>query len=59
MDEVHHAPAKIFNECVDGMMARYKIGLSATIRRKDFLHVLIPDYFSNTIYKPNFKINIL
>jgi superfamily II DNA or RNA helicase len=52
MDEVHHAPANIFTECVDGMAARYKIGLSATLRRKDYLHVLIPDYFSRTIYKP-------
>lgn len=52
MDEVHHAPAKIFEECVDGLSARFKIGLSATIRRKDYLHVLIPDYFSKTIYKP-------
>jgi superfamily II DNA or RNA helicase len=52
LDEVHHAPAKIFTECVDGMRARYKIGLSATIERKDFLHVVIPDYFSHTIYTP-------
>lgn len=50
MDEVHHAPAKIFAECVDGLKARFKIGLSATLRRKDFLHVLIPDYFSHTVY---------
>ena len=52
LDEVHHAPAKIFTECIDGMRARFKIGLSATIRRKDFLHVVIPDYFSKTIYTP-------
>jgi len=52
LDEVHHCPARIFSECVDGMRARYKIGLSATIRRKDFLHVVIPDYFGSTIYRP-------
>jgi len=52
LDEVHHAPARIFTECVDGMKSRYKIGLSATIRRKDYLHVVIPDYFSKTIYRP-------
>jgi superfamily II DNA or RNA helicase len=50
MDEVHHAPARIFSECVDGLNARYKIGLSATLRRKDFLHIIIPDYFSKTVY---------
>lgn len=52
MDEVHHAPANIFAECVDGLNARFKIGLSATLRRKDYLHIVIPDYFSKTIYKP-------
>ena len=52
LDEVHHAPAKIFTECLENMRARYKIGLSATLRRKDFLHVAIPDYFSSKVYKP-------
>ena len=52
LDEVHHAPAKIFTECLENMRARYKIGLSATLKRKDFLHVAIPDYFSNKVYKP-------
>jgi len=52
LDEVHHAPAKIFADCVDTSCARFKIGLSATIRRKDFLHIVIPDYFSKTIYRP-------
>lgn len=52
LDEVHHCPAKIFSECVDGLRARFKIGLSATLRRKDYKHVLIPCYFSSKIYKP-------
>jgi superfamily II DNA or RNA helicase len=52
LDEVHHCPAKIFADCVDGMRARYKIGLSATLQRKDFMHVVIPSYFSKKIYKP-------
>jgi superfamily II DNA or RNA helicase len=52
LDEVHHCPAKIFSDCVDGMCARYKIGLSATLRRKDFMHVVTPCYFSNEIYIP-------
>jgi len=51
LDEVHHAPATIFQTSVEGMRARFKIGLSATLRRKDYLHVLIPDYFSQTVYK--------
>jgi len=52
LDEVHHAPAKIFDDTINAMKARYKIGLSATIKRKDFLHIVIPDFFSKTIYKP-------
>ena len=52
LDEVHHTPAKIFSDCIDGMCARYKIGLSATLRRKDYMHVVIRDYFSKTVYKP-------
>jgi len=52
LDEVHHCPARIFTECVDGMCARYKIGLSATLRRKDFMHVVTPCYFSNKVYIP-------
>lgn len=52
MDEVHHAPASIFTQCVEGLCARFKIGLSATLKRKDFLHIVIPNYFSSTIFKP-------
>jgi len=52
LDEVHHAPARIFAESLQGMRARYKIGLSATLRRKDFMHILIPDYFSKVVYTP-------
>lgn len=52
LDEVHHCPATIFAQCVDGSRARYKIGLSATLQRKDYMHVVIPDYFSKTIFRP-------
>lgn len=50
MDEVHHAPANIFAQCIDGLNSRYKIGLSATLKRKDYMHIIIPDYFSKTVY---------
>lgn len=52
LDEVHHCPATIFSQCIDGMKARYKIGLSATLRRKDYKHVVLPCYFGTTVYKP-------
>jgi hypothetical protein len=52
LDEVHHCPAKSFSECVDTLKAKYKLGLTATLQRKDHLHVVIRDYFSNIVYRP-------
>ena len=52
MDEAHHSPASIFKKVVDVSRARYKIGLSGTMRRRDMKHMLIPDYFSKNIYVP-------
>lgn len=52
MDEVHHAPSRTFSKVVDGCYARYKIGLSGTLERKDGLHVVLPDYFGFKVYKP-------
>ena len=46
VDESHHVPATIFSNVVDKMHARYKIGLTASKRRKDNKHVIFPDYFS-------------
>ena len=51
-DEVHRVPASTFKKIVDASYARYKFGLSATIKRKDGKHVYIPDYFSKDIYTP-------
>jgi superfamily II DNA or RNA helicase len=45
-DEVHRVPASTFKKIVDASSARYKIGLSATLQRKDNKHIIIPDYFS-------------
>jgi superfamily II DNA or RNA helicase len=53
MDEVHHAPSPTFAKIIDKCYARYKIGLSGTLERKDQLHVLLPDYFGFKIYKPD------
>lgn len=52
MDEVHHAPSPTFAKIVDRCYARYKIGLSGTLERKDGLHVLLSDYFGQKVYKP-------
>jgi superfamily II DNA or RNA helicase len=52
LDEVHHVPATTFARLIDTNYARYKIGLSGTIKRKDGKHVVIRDYFGDTVYKP-------
>lgn len=52
VDECHHVPSKTFSQILDSSHAAYKIGLSASARRKDGMHVLFPDYFSNKVFKP-------
>lgn len=52
LDEAHHVPASTFTAMVDSFYARYRIGLSGTMDRKDGKHVLLTDFFSSTVYKP-------
>lgn len=52
VDECHHIPANTFNRLVDSSYARYKIGLSGTVERKDGKHVMLPDYFGHTRFTP-------
>lgn len=52
LDEAHHVPAATFTEIVDSFYARYRIGLSGTMERKDQKHVLLTDFFSSTVFKP-------
>lgn len=52
LDEMHHVSSPTFSRILDKSCARYKIGLSGTLQRKDGKHVVFRDYFSNTIYKP-------
>ncbi|MCP4442848.1 MAG: DEAD/DEAH box helicase family protein [Aureispira sp.] len=49
VDEVHHAPSKVFSDTLNIFRAKNKIGLSGTLKRKDFMHVVLPDYFSKDI----------
>lgn len=51
LDEAHHAPASTFKKVISSMEAKYRIGLSATLKeRKDGLGQIIPDFFSSTTY---------
>lgn len=52
LDEMHHVSAPTFSKVIDRSYARYKIGLSGTIRRKDGKHVVFTDYFGTKIYQP-------
>jgi superfamily II DNA or RNA helicase len=52
VDEVHHIPAKTFSTLVDSSYARYKLGLSGTLERKDQKHVVMKDYFGSKILQP-------
>lgn len=52
LDEMHHVSSPTFSKIVDTNHARYKIGLSGTIQRKDGKHVVFRDYFGSKVFKP-------
>lgn len=52
LDEMHHVSSPTFSKIIDTSYARYKIGLSGTIERKDGKHVVFRDYFGSQVYKP-------
>lgn len=52
VDEAHHTPASTFQGITDALHAKYKIGLSGTLERKDGMNVVLQDYFSKKIFTP-------
>ena len=52
LDECHHLPASVFKNIIDACRARYKIGLSATLWRKDGKHVMLKDYTGTVLFQP-------
>lgn len=52
LDEMHHVSSPTFSRIIDSSFARYKIGLSGTIERKDGKHVVFRDYFGHNVIKP-------
>ena len=52
LDEMHHCSANTFSRVIDRSAARYKIGLSGTLKRKDGKDVVFKDYFGHKIFKP-------
>jgi superfamily II DNA or RNA helicase len=52
LDEMHHVSAPTFSGIIDKCSARYKIGLSGTLQRKDGKHVIFNDYFGFDVHQP-------
>ena len=52
LDEMHHVSSPTFAKIIDKNKAKYKIGLSGTIERKDGKHIVFRDYFGQTVHKP-------
>lgn len=52
LDEMHHVSSPTFSRVMDKCYARYKIGLSGTLKRKDGKDVVFKDYFGSNVLKP-------
>lgn len=52
VDEVHHCVATTFTNFLEMSYARYKFGLSGTLKRKDGLNVMFKDYFGYKVFSP-------
>lgn len=52
IDECHHVSATTFTQLIDGMYAKYKIGLSGTMVRKDGKHIMFKDFFGLELHQP-------
>ncbi|AUG85060.1 putative ATP-dependent helicase [Vibrio phage Ceto] len=52
VDEMHHTPASTFTKILMESKARYKIGLSGTLKRKDGLECLFKDFFGMQVFIP-------
>lgn len=52
IDEAHHTPQSTFDKVLNHSFAKYKIGLSGTLIRKDGKHVLFKGWFGDNIIVP-------
>lgn len=52
IDEAHHCCANTFTQIIDESRARYKIGLTGTLKRKDGLEATFKGYFGEKIFQP-------
>jgi superfamily II DNA or RNA helicase len=49
VDESHHAPADTFQITLGSLNAKVKIGMTATMVRKDGKHIILPEYFTSFV----------
>lgn len=52
VDEMHHTSATTFSSFVSASKAKYRVGLSGTIKRADGKHIVFKDYFGGYIAQP-------
>lgn len=52
IDEAHHCCAATFTQIIDESRARYTIGLTGTLKRKDGLEATFKGYFGEKIFIP-------
>jgi superfamily II DNA or RNA helicase len=52
IDEAHHCCAATFSQIIDESRARYTIGLTGTLKRKDGLEATFKGYFGEKIFIP-------
>lgn len=57
-DEVHHASAATFSELLNNFPARYRIGATATLKRKDSKEVLVYDCFGSIAVNKGKRVSI-
>lgn len=51
LDECHHSPATTWNELINQFHARYRYGVTATLKRKDNLEVIAHHVIGPTLYR--------
>lgn len=49
VDEMHHTPASTFTSTISTFHSKFKIGLSATLQRKDHKQILFKDAFGSKV----------
>lgn len=55
-DEVHHLASPGYRNIAENLTARYRLGLTATIKREDGKHKDLPSLIGGIVYEQNIKV---